>query len=156
MCAERGPVCLGDRASPPHVRPSTDRALTVTRIPPVVESKCGSTERNLLGVAPVTQRRRRLSRAISTMAGVSVLYLLRQADQVSDGHECAYANESRQADGEEYPQKLDLLGFEIDDPHCSSARQLLCPATQRDIAVERKAVSSLASAPWLIFLWRGL
>jgi hypothetical protein len=57
---------------------------------------------------------------------------------------------------EKYQQKLDLLGFEVDDPHCPSARQLLCPATQRDIAVERKAVSSLASAPWLIFLWRGL
>jgi hypothetical protein len=49
-------VCLGDRASPPHVRPSTDRALTVTRIPAVVESKSRSTERNLLRVAPVTQQ----------------------------------------------------------------------------------------------------
>jgi len=39
MCAERGPVCLGDRASPPQVRPFTDRAWTVTRIPAVVESK---------------------------------------------------------------------------------------------------------------------
>ena len=29
---ERGPVCLGDRTSPAHVRPSTDRALTVTRM----------------------------------------------------------------------------------------------------------------------------
>jgi hypothetical protein len=32
-------VPLGDRASPPRVRPSVDRALTVTRIPDVVESK---------------------------------------------------------------------------------------------------------------------
>ena len=59
------------------------------------------------------------------MAWISVVHLLRQAEQVSDGQECAYANEGRQADGEENPQKLDLLGFEVDDPHCSSARQLL-------------------------------
>ena len=39
MCAERGPVCLGDRASPPQIRSSTDRAWTVTRVPAVVESK---------------------------------------------------------------------------------------------------------------------
>jgi hypothetical protein len=40
--------------------------------------------------------------------------------------ECAYAKESRQADGEENPQKLDSLGAEVDDPHCSSARQSAC------------------------------
>ena len=40
MCAERGPVCLGDRAwPPPQIRSSTDRAWTVTRVPAVVESK---------------------------------------------------------------------------------------------------------------------
>jgi len=89
------------------------------------------------------------------MAWISVVHLLRQAEQVSDGQECAYANEGRQADGEENPQKLDLLGFEVDDPHCSSARQLRARNTARHCGWE-KAIRSLASAPSLIFLWRGL
>ena len=74
---------------------------------------------------PLAIRDSRSSASPYVPSGVSVVHLLRQAEKVSDGHECAYANESRQADGEEYPQKLDLLGFEVDDPHCSSARQLL-------------------------------
>jgi hypothetical protein len=32
-------VCLGDRASSPHARPSIDRRSTVTRIPAIVELK---------------------------------------------------------------------------------------------------------------------
>ena len=52
---ERGPVCLGDRASH-RVRPSRRPCLTVTYTPAVVESKLGSIERNFLGVAPVTQK----------------------------------------------------------------------------------------------------
>ena len=77
------------------------------------------------------------------MAWISVVHLLRQAEQVSDGQECAYANEGRQADGEENPQKLDLLGFEVDDPHGSSAQTVcLCPATQRDIAMERRRLGA--------------
>ena len=52
---ERGPACLGDRVSH-RVRPSRRPCSTVTHAPAVVGQNCGSMERNLLGVAPVTQQ----------------------------------------------------------------------------------------------------
>ena len=69
ICAERGPVCLGDRASPPQLRPFTDRALTVTRIPAVVESKSRSDRAEPSRSCPRdTAAAGPLGRAISTMA----------------------------------------------------------------------------------------
>ena len=50
------------------------------------------------------------------------VHLHRRADQVSEDHECAHANESRQADGEQKPDKFNLLGAEVKAPHCSSAQ----------------------------------
>jgi hypothetical protein len=65
--------------------------------------------------------------------------LQRRADQVSDDNECAHANESRQADRKQKPDKFNLLGVEVKDAHCSSTRQLrLRPVIQRDIAMERR------------------
>ena len=62
--------------------------------------------------------------------------------QISDDQECAYANESCQADGEQKPKKFNLFGAEVKAAHCLSARQLrLRPAIQRDIAMERRRPS---------------
>ena len=52
-------MCLGDRASPPRSTAFLRPCLTVTHAPAVVESKLCSTERNLPGVALVTQQARR-------------------------------------------------------------------------------------------------
>jgi hypothetical protein len=43
------------------------------------------------------------------------------ADQVLDDQECAHANESRQANGEQNPKTMDLLNTEVDAAHFSSA-----------------------------------
>src|SRR6516225_11559531 len=52
---ERGPACLGDRASH-RARPSRRPCLIVTHTPALVESKLRFDGSNLLGVAPVTQQ----------------------------------------------------------------------------------------------------
>ena len=66
------------------------------------------------------------------------VHLFRQADQVSDGHECAGADESRQADGEQDPEKFDLLVAEAEAVHCLSAKLQLLLAAQRDNAVLKR------------------
>ena len=87
------------------------------------------------------KRRWSLNRRASFVRPVLV-HLRRQADQVSDDHECANGNESGHADGEQNPKKMDLLGAEVEAAHCSSAGQAaLRSATQRDIAVERRRPS---------------
>jgi hypothetical protein len=77
--------------------------LTVTYIPAVVESKSRFDRAESSRSCSRDTASRRTAKP--GWRGVSVVHLLRQADQVLHGHECAYANESCQADGEENPQK---------------------------------------------------
>ena len=50
----------------------------------------------------------------------------RRVDQVSDEQECAHANESCQADGEQKPDEFNLLGAEVEAAHRSPARTAFC------------------------------
>jgi hypothetical protein len=71
---------------------------------------------------------------LGALIGPARVCLLAQNGQVSDDNECAEPNESRQADREQNPDRLNLLGVEVRDTHCSSTRQLrLWRVVQRDI-----------------------
>ena len=62
------------------------------------------------------------------MARTHAAYRLRrQADQISDDHECAYGNKGGHADGEQDPEELDLL---VEAAHCST----LAPACYPPVA----------------------
>ena len=73
----------------------------------------------------------------------------RRVDQVSDEQECAHANESCQADGEQKPDEFDLLGlrWRLRIVHLPELR-FTADNTARHCDGE-KAVRSLASVPLL-------